>query len=400
MRKELIVYSVITSIKSWLVNFGSFICFFPGSSSPASATTCPDNSSLQQKVEAFDQYFTELNHWLLSVYDVKTGGFWESIEEKEKLFEWPLFWVERRPRLESTARAVNIMYAMDTLQGLSPEVRQKIITYIQGFQNKEGWFDDPLEKRSRKSRLGRGLVYGVSSLKKLGGEPIYPVPTQNANDNSADLSHLRDSSSLRRWFNAVTLEKQAWQAGSVIQDQYVLIDALPSVKRQELFSELFSLFEANQYPDGYWWEGKPYDRLSGSYKISTYYKKLRRPMPKASHIFHSTLRVMKSQSVDNASVIRNAITFLNTVLPQLQGKITFREKCDAVELTIKNSVFLKRTDGGFAQRPSDPWSATDGVSHAIKARRQLRLFVGLDPKPLAGSINLNELLQSALDSAR
>ena len=166
---------------------------------------------LQTKVENLDRTFDSLGRWLFTQYDPNTGGFWESEAEQPSSIEWLYFWRYKKPRLESTARAVIIIDDMGAIQSLPVTARTKLIDYIKHFQTSDGWFNDPNEKRNTQSKLGRGLNYGIESLRRLQADPIYSLP--DTVESATQYQHLDDQDSLQDWLQTISKQQNAWTVG-------------------------------------------------------------------------------------------------------------------------------------------------------------------------------------------
>ena len=341
------------------------------------------DSELQAKVENLDRTFDSLGQWLLTQYDPTTGGFWESTAEQPSSIEWLYLWRDKKPRLESTARAVIIIDDMDAIQSLPVTARTKLIDYIKHFQTSDGWFNDPNEKRNTQSKLGRGLNYGIESLRRLQADPIYSLP--NTVESANQYQNLDDQDSLQDWLQTISKQQNAWTVGGAVQDQLWIIQRFPAQQQERLTNSLFDLLAKQQSEDGYWWQGTPYERLSGAYKVSTYYLVSGKPMPRSQRIYNTTLTVLRNEPATHVCYVRNTLHLIEALQPYIDSETIGLDLADIVDTTMHNLSTFKTADGGFSQKPNGKFGTTDGASQAMKARNELRRLVGLPPKPFPGA---------------
>lgn len=335
-------------------------------------------AKLEDEVARLDSLYADLDDWIVSVYDPATGGFWESVADKKK--------GKGRPRLESTCRVLGVIQKMDALDDLPPAVKAKLIQYIQQFQNKYGWFDDPQENRVREMRLGRAMGYATRALEKLGAEPLYPLPTDKGDD--PDLKHLKSPESVRAWVEDLAKKHEAWRVGGVINGQRNVIMQLPDKKREMVLNTLFDYFAETQAKDGYWWRGDEYNRLSGAFKISGLYSTTGTPVPNAETIYRTTLKIMREKPAGHGCFVRNPLHLLKAIEPQVTDIMTGKDKADIARITMKNVRNFKTADGGFSMHRGGKVGLSDGVSQAMKARDGARRALSLPEKPFPGKEDL------------
>lgn len=327
-----------------------------------------------QDLEVLDEAYRDIPKFLLAVYDEKFGGFWESTEDKRKQVG--------KPRLESHCRAISAMSKLIDLKDLPPKLRQVWVDYICSFQGEDGWFDDPQEKRLKKNRLGRAMGYAIKTLGLLGAKPKRALPMEREDQsNDRDLAHLSSKASVRAWIKEVSKKNKSWKAGSSVNGQSNVIFALPEARREEVVAWIKEVLAEEQSEDGFWWRGYPYNRLSGTFKLTSFYKRAELPVPRADKIYQNTLKTMREEKAFTGCFVRNPLHVLMVIRPQVESLMTADDLKDIVDITIKNVRQFKTEDGGFAMHLKKKHGTTDGLSQAMKGRDGARLFAGLEPKP-------------------
>ena len=325
-----------------------------------------DPDELVQQVEALEAHYDSVYIFLAGCYDPDWGGFYERIG------------APGTPKLESTARALRLLEWGAVFDNLPDTIKKKQAAFFQNLQNPEtGFFEDPQEKRKAENRRGRALSYSTRSLKMLGAEPLYPLPTVKA---KVGVEHIQSAAAFVSWMEQLDWNKP-WGSCAAISSQPTLIKNQPDSLQQAIVSAAFEWLEQEQNAQTGWWGSQtPYHELSGAFKLGLFYKHFDHEMPNPDKIYNSLLKTLREEEFHDGCWARNALELFSIVKPGFEN-ISLEDKKDIVEISIRNILQLKRNDGGFARNIHQKYSVTDGCSQAMKTRIFLRSLVGLEDKP-------------------
>ncbi len=341
-------------------------------------------SELTQRVEALDNLFQGAGSFIASLYDPVSGGFWETQEDKAK--------AAGKPRLESTGRVMRQIQKIGAWDEMPQEVKLRLIEYYQSFQREDGWFDDPQEKRLEKNRLGRAMNYATRSLALLGAKPKYPLPGESGLDASGQLDHFKSSAQVEKWVNTLAEDEKAWAVGSSISAQRNVIYNIPGADQKLILDRIFSYLEDYQAEDGFWWNGTPYNRLSGAFKVGMVYGDLNEPIPNAKVVLETLLETVENEDAWHVCFVRNPLSLLEVLTINDSTLLTDASLMSILDKSIQNLEAFAASNGGFYKTTNRRASATDGLSQAMTARDLIRKFAGLPPKEFPGSDDFNRIM--------
>ncbi len=350
---------------------------------PLSASS-PERLGVDEQMAEVESMFSNLGAFVASLYDPHTGGFWESLEDKKKN--------QGKPRLESTSRVLRQIERMGAFEELPPSFKQQLIEYYQSFQRPDGWFDDPQEKRLEKNRLGRAMSYATRSLEMLNAKPLYPLPGQDGSLDSADLEHFQSKEQVYAWIDGIDAIRPAWTVGSSVSSQRNAVFNLPQTQQDQIFDWMLTYLEERQATDGFWWDGTPYNRLSGAFKVSMIYDALGKPMPNYNTIYTNVLKTMRTEEASHACFIRNPLSILEVLSQSSPELIDAQARKEIIEISVRNLRDIRSSDGGFKITTNSNKSTTDGTSQAMTARNILRSFAGYPEKLFPGKQQFLEVI--------
>lgn len=144
-----------------------------------SILTQSDEETVYALKEMYSMFSPKMLDWLADLYDPETGGFYYSNSGRNH--EGYL------PDIESTAQAIDLLrisgafdeYADDANAALPDWFKTKLISFVKGLQDPNGYFYHPQWTRamvdSKISRKSRDLTKGLSLLSSLGASPTYDI---------------------------------------------------------------------------------------------------------------------------------------------------------------------------------------------------------------------------------
>ncbi|WP_438448707.1 hypothetical protein [Gorillibacterium sp. sgz5001074] len=287
-----------------------------------------------QALAAMDQLFEGFFEWLEGQYDPKSGGFFYARSSKES--------GAFIPDIESTAQAVNIMERAGILERLPEEIKNGLIRFFQGKQDPSGYFyDEDPNMRLDEVMVGRAIGYSSHSLHKLGAAPLYPLPSvQNAP------AYMESPETYLQWLENVEL-CNSWRGCDRLCNSAPYIRALPEEDRKPYLATAFAFLDRIQDKEtGLWGQGAPYVRISGTFKLLTFYRTFAMPVPRQELIYQSILHCLRTEFAKDMCYIRNPIDLLSEME---NFHILEEDFAEILEITLANIKKLKRPDGGFSR---------------------------------------------------
>ncbi|WP_433938977.1 hypothetical protein [Paenibacillus lautus] len=282
-----------------------------------------------------DRLFEGFFEWLEGQYDAASGGFYyaRSSRDSEAFV----------PDIESTAQALGIIERCGLLQRLSDGIKAGLVRFFQSKQDPAtGYFyDADPNMRTDDVMVGRALGYSVGALRKLGAAPLHPLP---GNRHMAP-AYCRSPEEYAEWLRSISLVN-SWRGCDRLCNSAPYLSQMPQDEREPFLREALSYFASLQDPaTGLWGEGTPYVRISGTFKLLTFYNRFQAPLPRISEIYHSLMRALQSEKAVDMCYIRNPISLLTSMklrIPEEDVRII-------AEITLQNMARLKRADGGFSR---------------------------------------------------
>jgi hypothetical protein len=287
------------------------------------------------RLNCLEDLFEGFFHWLAGQYDHHTGGFYyakSSIHEKQFV-----------PDIESSAQALNILIRNQLHEHMPEKMKQEMIQFFRRKQdpNTGYFFDENPVMKKDEVMVHRAIGYSTGSLQKLGSKPLYPLPLEAK--AAPDYVNTPDEY-LKKW-RSIDLSN-SWRGCDLLATSCIYIAQMEEKKQAPFLKKAVRFLESIQDPEtGLWGEGSLYVRISGTFKLHTFYSRFNLPMPNTNRIYQSILKCLRTEEANDMCYIRNPIDLLSYAnLP-----ITQHELIEIMEITIHNMSRLKRKDGGFSR---------------------------------------------------
>jgi hypothetical protein len=296
------------------------------------------NSNTKSSVDILGKMelqYQGLFRWLAGQYDAVSGGFYyarSSIGDHRFI-----------PDIESTAQGLNILLRNGLLKDMPEQMRLQMIRFFQNKQKAEtGFFyDENPAMRKDEVMVHRAINYSTGSLRKLGSAPLYPLPLEA---ESAPSYVETPETYLEKW-RSIDLSN-SWRGCDLLATSCVYIGEMSEEEQQPFIDNAVRFLESIQDPDtGLWGEGSLYVRISGTFKLHTFYSKFNIPMPNTDRIYQSILTCLRTEEAKDMCYIRNPIDLLS----YMNVSIPNDELLEILEITSENIGKLKREDGGFSR---------------------------------------------------
>ncbi|WP_117161488.1 hypothetical protein [Paraliobacillus sp. X-1268] len=295
-------------------------------------------------LDKMDDLFPDLFSWLAKQYDPSTGGFYYA--RSSKTIDGLI------PDIESTAQGLNILIRNNLLDSLSEDMKEQMIVFFQKKQDsKTGYFfDDNRAMRNDEVMVHRAISYATGSLKNLGAGPLYPLPM----DQDTAPAYVKTTASYLEKWKSIDL-RNSWRGCDLFANSCVYIRELKEEQQQVYLNQAVSYLKSIQDKQtGLWGQGSLYVRISGTFKLLTFYNKFRLKMPNPECIYQSILQCLRTEEAEDMCYIRNPInllSYLDIAIPPPDLK-------EIIEITNNNMKKFKKKDGGFSREivcsPSAP----------------------------------------------
>jgi hypothetical protein len=292
---------------------------------------------IDSHLKDMDDLFHEFYTWLAGQYDLKTGGFYYA----KSSIDAP----ELEPDIESTAQALNIIDRSELLKRIPDAMRQAMIRFFQNKQDPESGFfyDSDPNMRKDEVMVSRAIGYSLGCLRRLGGEPLYPM-TYDPNQMPAFMESVE---TYIGWLKQVDL-RNSWRGCDFMTSANHFVYRLPEPQRTQYIEAAKDYFASIQDPEtGFWGGGNRYIRISGTFKLNAFYERFHIPMPNVDKIYQSILTTLREDEALDMCWVRNPIDLLGTFKNRLN--IPREELAEIFEITVKNMRALRRPDGGFSR---------------------------------------------------
>ncbi|GAE30655.1 terpene cyclase/mutase family protein [Halalkalibacter hemicellulosilyticus] len=290
---------------------------------------------LTEVLEQLDEQYSGLFKWLAHQYDPLSGGFYYARSSKES--------ARFKPDIESTAQAINILIRNDALSFLPEEIKRKLIQFFQRKQVKEtGYFLDNDPKMEKDEvMVQRALGYSVNALKRLGSEPLYPLPLKA---KAAPAFTKSVEAYIEKW-KSIDLSN-SWRGCDLLATSCIYLQEMNEAERIPFVKAATDYLASIQdQQTGLWGDGSLYVRISGTFKLHTFYSKFYIPLPNRDKVYKSILTCLRTEKAIDMCYIRNPID----LLVYLDLDLTDEELVEIIQITTKNMSRLKRIDGGFSR---------------------------------------------------
>jgi hypothetical protein len=293
------------------------------------------DSVLTERLLDGDRLFEGFFAWLEEQYDPESGGFYYARSSKDA--------GTFTPDIESTAQALNIIERCGLLERLEGKVREGMIRFFQSRQDPEtGFFYDAAPgMRLDDVMVGRAIGYSVGALRKLGARPLYEMPPVS----EATPLYMASPAAFVAWLRSISLAN-SWRGCDRLSHCGTHLAVLPADKREAYLRVVFAYLDSIQDAEtGFWGEGAPYVRLSGTFKAHLFYQRFGVPIPRIDKIYESIKRTLRTEQAADMCYIRNPISLLAAIkLP-----IPMEAVDEIAAVTLANLTALKRADGGFSR---------------------------------------------------
>ncbi|MEH7381592.1 hypothetical protein V7138_14115 [Bacillus sp. JJ1533] len=369
--------------------------------------------NIRNSFEKLDSLFDVFFEWLAGQYDPITGGFYYA---KSSVSDSSF-----TPDIESTAQALNILSRNGLFTKMPVELRAKFVSFFQYKQDPEtGFFldENPYMKHDE-VMVSRAFNYSVNSINRLGGSPFFPSPVEL---NTAP-HYVKSEEEYRKKWKSISLVN-SWRGCDLLASSCMYIGQMDQKKQEKMLQIAENYLESIQDPEtGLWGEGSLYVRISGTFKLHTFYHKFGLPMPRVDKMYRSILHCLRTEIAKDMCYIRNPIDLLSYI----NLEIPKHELEEIIQITVDNIEKLKRPDGGFsreidhsptapnvAQVKSDEFYPDMPVAvhlgkglyegdmnagtQATLIRLQLHKLAGRTATPIKGSERFYELVKSRLQA--
>ncbi|MFC0473306.1 hypothetical protein ACFFHM_23085 [Halalkalibacter kiskunsagensis] len=294
-----------------------------------------NTKSIVDVLEKMELQYQGLFRWLAGQYDSVTGGFYyarSSIGDHRFI-----------PDIESTSQGLNILLRNDLIKDMPEQMRRQMIRFFQQKQHeKSGFFyDENPAMRKDEVMVHRAINYSTGSLRKLGSAPLYPLPLEA---ETAPSYVETPETYLEKW-SSIDLSN-SWRGCDLLATSCVYIAEMPREDQKPFLDKAVRFLESIQDADtGLWGGGSLYVRISGTFKLHTFYSKFNIPMPNTDRIYESILTCLRTEEAKDMCYIRNPIDLLS----YMEVPIPNEELLEILETTTENIGKLKREDGGFSR---------------------------------------------------
>ncbi len=367
-------------------------------------------------------YTDEIYHWLASLYDPKTGGFYYSNSARDSF--------GYLPDVESTGQTSSILSSIGvgTLARLmNDEQNARVATWVHQLQSgRDGYLYHPQwETDVSDSRTGRDLSKLTSLGNLLDYRFLYDHPYARFGDTSPAYrgsavkltyslassdaalvsrvvisavdeslpAHLRSEEAFREyldelWGKGNTVSNDNYAYGSTITSQsgqiaaaglsHVAIEVLN--KRQEDVQA--SLRAQGREPNGIWQENVDYHGISGLLKISGIYNSLGYEMPYAKEALDSAIQMICAPAKEYAeaghsivsvynppSAVRNLLNNINRYgdSADLEDAMAIMQEriLEIIATTEAKIALYRKSDGSFSYGIMNSSASSQGEPAAV-----------------------------------
>lgn len=290
---------------------------------------------ISQLLEQLDEVYVGLFKWLAGQYSPEHGGFYYAKSS----------WNDTSfvPDIESTSQSLNILERQQLLDQMPEKMKRELVGFYQKKQHPQtGYFLDAHPAMSKDEvMVHRSINYSTGSLRKLGSKPLYPLPFEA---NSAPDYVKSPEAYLEKW-KSIDLSN-SWRGCDRLATSCTYIGQMPEAEQAPFLEEASRYLQSIQDPEtGLWGEGSLYVRISGTFKLHTFYSRFGIPMPNTNRIYQSVLHCLRTEIASDMCYIRNPIdliSYIRVTISQVELK-------EILTITITNMEKLKRSDGGFSR---------------------------------------------------
>jgi hypothetical protein len=288
-------------------------------------------------LKEFDSLFVGFYDWLAGQYDHRTGGFYYA----RSSFDMEDF----EPDIESAKMGLNIVERAGLLEDMPQAVREKMIRFFQNKQDpKDGFFyDKDPNMRHDEVMVMRAFGFAMGALRTLGAEPLYPLP--DGIHTAPD--YLATPETYLEWLKSVDL-RNSWRGCDLLGTPNHHLLRMEESKRKPYIETAYRYFTSIQDPEtGLWGGGNLYIRISGTFKLRSFFRAFRLPVPNVDRIYRSLLTCLRTEEAMDMCWVRNPMDLLNSFRGELD--IPEQEREEFLRITCDNLRRFLKPDGGFSR---------------------------------------------------
>ena len=390
-------------------------------------------------------YSDEMILWLADLYDPAIGGFYYSNSARDT--------VGYLPDGDSTFQVLALLQgsgAFTDMEQIPEHIRDQIVTWIKGLQNKNGYFYHPQWGVAltdiKESRRSRDLSRCISVLRMFGAKPTYDTPTGVKGDGrladgtlvptasiDAPLStskvtavskvlaveasdvavpaHLENNEAFENYLNGLKINKDSYSVGSGIVAQISEIIYRDKVLKEagneySLCDILINWLNSHQLENGLWEEEISENSVNGLMKISGCYSNIGTPIPKAELGAAAAIEYILNGEVNGGIVgTMNPWSALSRIQSSLSSseaasdvdaairirKAVTDNAVNCIKQTARKLVDFQKPDGSYSYTKTSSASTSQGVPIAVPGS-----FEGDVNAALLGSDDVVSCIYSAL----
>ena len=208
------------------------------------------DTEVQAALSSLDKYYVGVIPWLAHMYDPKTHGFYMTMSGMQD--------PEMEPAVEMTSWGISFLRNYTSAFDTMPEdFRQNLIKFFQDRQDpKTGMFIDkqgPTNARETNRNQGSSR----SALRTLGGEMLYPHPSdlhsaENVKEAELMPAYMESVESYVKWISELDWDRNSWGAGDQTQSTQGYVAMLPDGTREEYIKAAVEWLNNRQQESGLW----------------------------------------------------------------------------------------------------------------------------------------------------
>ena len=370
-------------------------------------------------LDKIETQFASVYPWAASLYDPKSGGFFESAGARDDP-RWG-------PDIQSTSMIVKLLNETGALPSMPADIKQGLVRYFQSRQEPNGFFFDPDYPQLRDNERTRTRMLGMASgaLETLGAQPPYPLPGANldqaeAKNKNEMAAHIQSKEAWMKWLQTkVGPHPGYWGRGTgsmdLLTSQGALVRSLPDERRLEIARATRDYLAQTQDPQTGLWEGE----IHAALKLSSFLSRNDVALPRADAIYASTMNWYRqnppAQSYDINSLgpadtprLGNPLRLLvnlQTEISKPMSRADLLEVLDYYRLALPR---FKQADGAFSRHPDKfkirpldrpvadapgPQSDVNGTHNVRGIRTAAYQLVGIEAPPLPGAREFYALIR-------
>lgn len=337
----------------------------------------------------YSLYTDGIYKWLASIWDREIGGFYFSCSARDNDYvEVKGEKIALLPDIESTEQAFGALVS-DGIGGsydaFPKSMKDKAVKFIASCQDPEdGYFyHKQWGKNIGTSRRARDMNKGVSTMKLLGGRPLYPTAIERIakiykegatqGENSMVPEHLRSKAAFIEYLESLNINNDSYSVGHRIGAQ------VPEIKAAGLADVCHEFLNSTQYDNGLWQPELSYRASNGLMKISCAYRSLGKPLPNMMKSFKAAVDIAcddtLAQSDGITCVYNPPFTMLNLFKTmedvgdkenyELAKKMIRERSPEILRKTADKVKIYSEPDGSFSYCVGHPSYTSQGMHVCI-----------------------------------